>query len=156
MAIALALAAFVLAVFLHGLAIRVPLRLDSVRRFLLVGIPLGLVLVAVSLDCFGPSIPGFAAILLYALLCELYIFCFTLVLSSVSATMLIMLRQGPVQASALASVYDPQEMVKLRLDRLLKIGLIEQVSGRFSMTRKGERLHRIFGGLRKFFGHEPG
>ena len=28
---------------------------------------------------FGPTIPGLAAILLYALLCELYIFCFTLV-----------------------------------------------------------------------------
>lgn len=156
MAIALALAAFVLSVLLHGLAMRAPLRLDSVRRFLLVGVPLGLALVAVSLACFGLTIPGFAAILLYALLCELYVFCFTLVLSSVSATMLIMLRHGPIQASALASVYDPREMVKLRLDRLLKIGLVERASGRFSLTGKGKRLHRIFRDLRKFFGHESG
>ena len=33
----------------------------------------------------------------YALMCELYIFLFTLVLSSVSATVLIMLRRGPVR-----------------------------------------------------------
>ena len=97
MAIVLALVTFVLAVLLHGLVMRVPLRLDSVRRFLLIGGPLGVVLVAVSLARFGPTLPGISAILLFALLCELYIFLFTLVLSSVSATILIMLRQGPVQ-----------------------------------------------------------
>jgi len=153
MAITLALAAFALAVLLHGLAMRVPMTLDSVRRFLMVGIPLGLGLTAFSLSRFGPTLPGFAAILLYAMLSELYMFCFTLVLSSVSATMLILLRQGPVQASALASVYEPREMVKLRLDRLIKTGFIERASGRFCMTRKGERLHLIFTRLRKFFGH---
>ena len=154
MAIVLALAAFVLAVLLHGLAMRAPLRLDSVRRFLLVGAPLGVALVAFSLAHFGPTVPALAAILIYALLCELYIFCFTLVLSSVSATMLIILRRGPVQASVLASVYDPQEMVKLRLERLLGTGFITRTSGRLSVTGKGKRLHRIFTGLRKFFGHE--
>jgi hypothetical protein len=154
LAIVLALAAFVLAVLLHGLAMRAPLRLDSVRRFLLIGVPLGVALVAVSLAGFGPTLPGIAAILLYALLCELYIFLFTLVLSSVSATMLIMLRREPVQASALASVYEPREMVKVRLDRLIKHGFVERASGRFSVTEKGERLHRIFTGVRRFFGHE--
>lgn len=154
MAIVLALAAFVLAVLLHGLAMRGPLRLDSVRRFLLIGMPLGMALVAFLLARFGPTLPGIAAILLYALLCELYIFLFTLVLSSVSATMLIVLRRGPVQAPALASVYEPRGMVKLRLDRLLKNGLVERASGRFSVTTRGQRLHRIFTGLRKFFRHE--
>ena len=140
-----------LAVLLHGLAMRAPLRLDSVRRFLLIGVPLGVALVAVSLARFGPTLPGIAAILLYALLCELYIFLFTLVLSSVSATILIMLRRGPVQPSALASVYEPREMVKLRLDRLLKNDLVERASGRLAVTEKGERLHRSFTGLRRFF-----
>lgn len=154
MALALALVGFALAVLLHGLAMRVPLRLDSVRRFLLIGVPLGAALVAVSLARFGPTIPGIAAILLYALLCELYIFLFTLVLSSVSATMLIMLRRAPVQASALASVYEPREMVNLRLDRLRKNGLVERASGHFCLTGKGERLHRMFSILRRFFGHE--
>jgi|SRR5579859_2892581 len=153
MAITLALAAFVVAVLLHGLAMRAPMLLDSVRRFLMGGIPLGVGLTAFLLSRFGLTLPGFAAILLYAMLCELYMFCFTLAISSVSATMLIMLRQGPVQASALASVYEPREMVKLRLDRLLKTGFIERSSGRFFMSRKGERLHRIFSDLRKFFGH---
>ena len=125
MAIALALAAFVLAVLLHGLAIRVPLRLDSVRRFLLVG------------HAARPGAGGGFArllwtvdsrvcrILLYALLCELYIFCFTLVLSSVSATMPSCCGRGRFRLQ-LRLVTTLKTMVKLRLDRLLKIGLIEQ------------------------------
>ena len=156
MAIVPALVAFGLAVLLHGLAMRAPLRLDSVRRFLLIGVPVGVALVTISLARFGPTIPGIAAVLLYALLCELYIFLFTLVLSSVSATMLIKLRRGPVQACALACVYEPREMVWLRLDRLLMNGFIEEASDRLSMTAKGERLHHVFTGLRGFFGHESG
>jgi hypothetical protein len=156
MAIIVALAAFSLAVLLHGLIMRVRMRLDSVRRFLMMGIPLGLGLAAFSLGRFGLTLPGFATILLYAMLCELYIFCFTLVLSSVSATMLILLRQGQVQASALASVYEPREMVELRLDRLLTNGLVQRACGRYSVTKKGERLYRVFAGLRRFFGHESG
>src|SRR6266852_9130409 len=103
---------------------RAPLRLDSVRRFLLIGVPLGVALVAVSLACFGPTIPALAAILLYALLCELYIFLFTLVLSSVSATMLIMLREGPVDAARISSACDPREMVNLRLERMIRVAFI--------------------------------
>lgn len=133
---------------------RAPLGLDSVRRFLLVGAPLGVALVAFSLAHFGPTVPGIAAILLYALLCELYIFLFTLVISSVSATVFIMLRRGPVQASALACAYDPQEMVNLRLEGLLRTKFIERASGRFTVTGRGKRLHCIFTGLRQFFGHE--
>lgn len=153
MTIALALAAFVFAVLLHGLAMRAPLRLDSVRRFLLIGVPLGVALVAVSLARFGPTIPGFAAILLYALLCELYLFCFTLVISSVSVALLILLRQGPIKVSALAATYDPNDMVRSRLDSLAKNGFIERVAGRYGVTAKGRRLHQTFSGLRSFFRH---
>src|SRR5450759_1188454 len=124
------LGCFGLAVFLHGMAMRAPLRGDVVRRFLLVGVPIGGALVVFSVAELGVTVPAFAAILLYALLCELYIFCFTLVISSVSATMLILLRRGAVAASALANTYDPGGMVKLRLDRLIKHGFI---------AREGER-----------------
>ncbi len=151
-----ALAAFVLAVVLHGLVMRAPMRMDSVRRFLLVGVPLGLVLVAYVLVCFGTGLHGFAVILLYALLCELYLFCFTLVLSSVSATMLIMLRNGPVATRALIAVYDPDKMVQLRLDRLLQNGFLEREKGRLTVTVQGMKYHRAFKVLRGFFGHGQG
>lgn len=143
-----------LAVLLHGLVLRAPLRLDSVRRFLLVGVPLGVALVTVSLARFGPTIAGFAAILLYALLCELYIFCFTLVLSSVSATILIMLREGPVNGTRISSALDPREMVNLRLERMIKNSFIERRVGRLLVTEKGMKLQRAFAVLRRFFGHD--
>jgi len=130
---------------------RVPLRLDSVRRFLLIGVPLGVALVTVSLARFGPTIPGFAPILLYALLCELYIFLFTLALSSVSATMLTMLRRGPVLASEFASIYGPREMVMLRLKRIVDNGLIERKAEKLAVTGKGMKVHLIFAALRRFF-----
>jgi len=155
MAILSALTIFILAVLLHGLVMRVPMRMDSVRRFLLVGAPLGLVLVVFAVSRFGFTLPSFAAILLYALLCELYMFCFTLVISSVSVTMLIMLRQGPIENAKLALTYDPHEMVQLRVGRLLNAGFIERSDDRLSVAAKGLKLHRMFTKLRRFFGHLP-
>lgn len=155
MPIIIALAAFVLAVLLHGLVMRAPMQMDSVRRFLMVGAPLGLALVVLALTWFGFTVSGFAAILLYALLCELYMFCFTLVISSVSVTMLILLRQGPIESARLASTYDPHEMVQLRVGRLIDTGLVERNGGRLAVTVKGAKLHRTFTALRRFFGHPP-
>lgn len=153
MPIIIALAAFILAVLLHGLVMRAPMKMDSVRRFLMVGAPLGLALVVFALTLLGFSVSGFAAILLYALLCELYMFCFTLVISSVSVTMLILLRQGPIESAGLASTYDPHEMVQLRVGRLIDTGLVERNGGRLAVTVKGAKLHRTFNTLRRFFGH---
>ena len=65
--------------------------------------PLGGGLLLYSVATLGFTTYAFAPILLYAFLCELYIFCFTLVISSVSVTMLIMLRRGPISSSSLTS-----------------------------------------------------
>jgi len=151
----LGLGAFALAVLLHGFAARVPAKLDSVRRFLLVGMPVGLALVAAAPVAYGPTLRAAAPILLYAFLCEFYIFLFTLTLSSVSATMLIMLRRGPVPPAALASVYKPAEMVQLRVERMQQQGLVRQIDGRLSAADRGRSLHRVFVSLRSFFRHPP-
>jgi len=153
MSILLAIAAFVLTVLLHGPAIRLSLSMNSVARYLLIGFPIGILLVVGAFASFGVTIRAFAAILLYAFLCELYMFIFTLAFSSVSATMLVMLRRGPVQTTALASAYDPRDMVKLRLERLLRIGFVVRDGERLVVTQKGMRYHRIFSSLRRFFGH---
>lgn len=150
-----ALAAFGAAMTFHAIAVRVPMRVDVVKRFLMVGVPIGLGLIALVLARFGLALSSVAAILLYAFLCELYIFCFTLVLSSVSAILLVMLRAGPIEVSALAVVYDPDEMVRVRLDRLLSNDFVEKVHGRLAVTRKGMKFHRAFALLRRMFGHEP-
>jgi hypothetical protein len=130
------------------------MRMDCVRRFLLVGMLVGGGLLTFSALTFGCSIQALAQVALYAFLCELYIFCFTLVLSSVSVTMLILLRGGPVSVSALTTKYDPQGMVDLRLERLVQQGLIVERGGHFAVTPVGMRLHRAFAALQRFFRHD--
>ena len=148
-----ALVTFIVVVVLHGMIMRIHMRMDSVRRFLLVGVPIGLMLVAYIRVSVGLGLHGFAVILFYALLSELYLFCFTLVLSSVSATILIMLRKGHVAKQELIAVYDPDQMVQLRLDRLLQNGFLEGGKGRLAVTVQGMKYHKAFTILRVFFGH---
>ena len=148
------LASFGFAVVLHGLAMRLPLRIDGVRRFLLVGIPTGGVLAVYSIAALGFTSGAFASILLYAFLSELYVFSFTLVLSSVSVTMLMMLRRGALAPTALTRTYDPRRMVTLRLGWLIKQGLVARNGERLGVTARGMRLHTAFGVLQHFFGHD--
>lgn len=155
MSIMVAVGSFGLAVVLHGIAARIPLRTDAVRRFLLVGMPLGGGLLLYSVATLGFTTYAFAPILLYAFLCELYIFCFTLVISSVSVTMLIMLRRGPISSSSLTSAYDPRGMVSLRLERLIKQGFIVREGEHLAITATGMRLNQAFDRLQRFFRHSP-
>jgi len=152
--ILLPLVCFALAVLLHGVTTHIFLRVDSVRRFLMVGVPVGAGLLVVSALTFGFRTFGLAQVALYAFLCELYMFLFTLVVSSVSATILILLRRGPISESTLKAAYDPQGMVRLRLERLIKQGLITKVAEGYAVTAAGARLHRAFSALRRFFRHD--
>jgi hypothetical protein len=149
----LSVVSLVLAVMLHGFSSRIFVQLDSVRRFLLVGLPIGMLLTIAALALYGLTTPALAAVALYAFLCELYIFCFTLAMSSISATMLIMLRQRPLQVADLVNLYKPDEMVRLRVDRLVKTGVIDLSAGRLTLTDRGRRLHAAFSILSRFFGH---
>jgi hypothetical protein len=144
---------FVFAVVIHGLSSRVSVHLDSVRRFLLIGTPIGIVLAILAVTLYGVTVPGLAALALYAFLCELYIFGFTLAISSISATTLVMLRDGPLQLADLTAIYKPNKMVELRVGRLLQTGLLDTESGHLVLTRRGCRLHAAFSTLSQFFGH---
>jgi hypothetical protein len=148
------LGCFAMAVSLHGLAMRLPLRADPLRRFLLAGIPVGVGLMAMCWSTFGFSRRAAAALLLYALLCELYIFAFTLVLTSVSVAMLVLLRKGAIEVSALSNRYEPRGMVQLRLERLLKQQLVTRDGERIVVTAAGRRVLKTSAALRRFFRHE--
>ena len=94
------LVAFLTAVGCHAALLRLPLRGDSVTKFALagglVGLVLGLVVLALS-----PTLAGLAGLVLYAFVCEVYTFLFTLVGSSVSVQILLTLRGGPATAAEL-------------------------------------------------------
>ena len=148
-----AIGAFGLSILLHGVFMRMPVQVDTVKKFLIVGIPLGVLLTSMLLAYLGLTLKTLAAVLMYALLCELYMFCFTLVLLSISANLLIKLLDGPIDLASLTSVDDPKEMVLLRLDRLQKNGFIVRVDGNLALSEKGFKYHESFKSLHSFFGH---
>jgi hypothetical protein len=142
--------AFLGAVTLHALLLRVPLKGDSVTKFALaggtIGIFLGLLILLAT-----PTLPGLAALVVYAFAAELYVFLFTLVGSSVSARILLTLRAGPRTAGELDAVYATAGMVEGRIARLKAVGLLDPETG--AITPRGALLARLFRALKHFFRH---
>jgi hypothetical protein len=141
------------AVLLHGVAMRLPVRMDAVLRFLLVGVPIGIAIVVWAARN-GFTAHALAATALYAFLCELYIFCFTLVIGSISVATLVPLRESDVDETVFLARADTSAMVQVRLARLVKNGFVLRKDGRYALTPKGMRLHNVFTALRRFFRHD--
>lgn len=148
----LALPAFAAAVGLHALAVRLPLRMDSVTRFAIVG---GLVAVLLGLHvlCAGPSLAGVAALAVYAFACELYLFLFASIGTSVSARILLTLRDAPRTAAELERLYASAGMVEARFEKLRAVGLLAPAGS--CLTPRGRCLARLFLVLKQFFRHAP-
>jgi hypothetical protein len=147
------LVCFGLAVLAHVVSCRVRLPLNVLFKFVVVAATIGAVLALVLLPVYGLSIEAFAALLLYALACELYVFVFTFVSSSVSASTLLRLRSGALTDEEIERLYSADYMVESRFTKLLSSGLLRTENGDYALTTRGERLLRVFEGLRSFFRH---
>ncbi len=96
-----------------------------VSRFLAPGLPIGAGATdrAAGAGSRAP-IELIAALLCYALACELYIFLYTMVSSSVTVSLLLRLRHGPADWQQLDADYSDETMVDGRLTKLVANGLI--------------------------------
>lgn len=155
MVVLLAAAFFVAAVVLHAIWCRLSTRLSVVVKFVAVGGLVGLMMAAYLLSAFGASVGMLAGLLGYALACELYIFLFTLILSSVSAIWLRRLHRGSIDTATLAEAYSPAWMVDSRVQRLVDNGFLVQDGETYRLTEKGRGMIRTFGRLRRAFNHAP-
>jgi hypothetical protein len=155
MAVLLAILAFLATVVLHAVACRLPIALSVVLKLVGVGGVVGLALAAVLLVLFGVSIPTLAGLATYALACELYVFSFTLILSSVSAIWLRRLHRGSIETEALAEAYSPAWMVDTRLARLADNAFLDRTADGYRLTEKGRGLMETFKKLRRLFNHAP-
>ena len=144
---------FAMAVAAHGCIARLAWWKDSVSTFLLVGSLLGLILTGHMSAVYGVALPTFAAIAFYAFACELYIFLFTMVMSSVSAKLLMTLRDTVVSDAQIAEMYGADGMVERRLERLRGIRLLNRDGGQWKLSPKGLRLMKAFVALKRFFDH---
>ena len=148
-----ALAAFVFAIFGQSLILRVtPLR-NGMVAFVVAGVPIGLALMAMSLPRL-PADRAMAGTLLYAFLCEVWMFIFSATFSSISANLILHLRKGSLCLADIDHIYDNREMIQRRITWLNHIGAVVARDGQLTPTEKGRRLARLFDALRGFFGHQ--
>ncbi len=135
---------FAIAVALHAVISRLGQRGNRVIQFLACGACAGLLLIVRLRG--SPELGRLAAtasVASYAFLCELYIFVFTLVTSSVSASLLY-----GGSAVLLAPAGD---MVAKRLERMVGAGLVSRDGGSLRLTGKGRGLVRALGAARGVF-----
>jgi hypothetical protein len=127
---------------------------NVVAKFVGVGGILGLVLAGYELAVDGPGVEAWAALLVYVFACELYVFAFTMVSSSVSASLLLALRAGSLSEAEIDRRYSSAYMVESRLEKLRAGGFLGADAAGYALTPKAQRLIRGFGALRRFFGHD--
>lgn len=139
-----------LAVVLHSWVARARPAGNRVRQYLIVGAAAGLTLVCHVAE--NPDLgltARVALILAYAFGCELYIFLFTFVTSSVSVALLVARTAGP--APAASQSLPPADMVLRRLEAMHAAGLLQKSADCYLLTAHSNRLVRLYRGLRAFF-----
>lgn len=146
-------AAVATAVLGQMLLLRLQLISNSVQGFLISGVGIGLCLIVAIFRNYPVNI-AFAGTLLYAFLCELHIFIFTMAYSSVSANLLIRLRHRAMTQAEIDQLYDDRAMIRERLEGLRHTGLIEASGDAWSVTSKGLRLARLVNATQGVFGHQ--
>ena len=138
-------AAFLTSILGHALLRRVAPRTGSVSAFLLAGSLVGALLACELLRQVGATVETFAGLASYAFACELYIFLFSSISSSLSAAYLYHLRSGtlpPGYGSA---------MVERRLARMVSSGILEKTTAGYRATARGAKLLRAYRYCRGFF-----
>lgn len=131
---------------------RLELMRNPLAAFLLSGTVLGVWLMAVLYHGTTPTVMT-TGTLLYALLCELYIFLFTFAYSSVSANLLVRLRGRILQRDVIDHLYESDAMVTQRVRGLIEVGLLTDTDGSIVATPRGKTVATIFATVRRFFGH---
>lgn len=144
---------FLIAVIVHLLCAYTLPSVNRVKSFLIVGILVGLVLGTLAFQRWSPDI-SICALASYALLCELYLFAFTLALGSISANLLLRIRERPLPVVSLNQDYSGELMTALRLERLCASGLLQPGADGWVLTNRGRQITECFSSLREFFRHD--
>ena len=149
----LSLFAWFIAVVGHALLCRSTIHLGVFAKFLLVAATLGVGLGIASLVFFGYKPEALTSILVYAFLCELYAFLFTMTSSSVSASLLLTLAEvSETTEDKIEARYSSGRMVLNRLHKLERSGLLKlNAEGKYGVTRMGYLLIQFLDQARRFF-----
>ena len=149
--LASALFALVAAVIGQVVVARLQFGGSFVARFLLVGGGVGLVMAGSLVRAYGWGVEFWAGVLVYAFACELYVFLVTLVDSSISVSLLLLLRRGSSSRAEIDHLSSSRAMVASRLEKLCVNGLLNCAGSSYALTPRGLRLLVLFRALRVFF-----
>lgn len=145
---------FFIAIFIHALSRRFFPIFGAVSQFFVIGSLVGLFLIAFLGFYYGYILPNaLTALLCYSLLCEVYIFLFSAVLSSISLNLLLRLERGGGTADSISQSFDGESMVVRRIDRMIQADLLQAQGTGAILSPKGKRIFGILTLLRKFFKH---
>ena len=145
-------AIFLLAVIAHAILIRIFPLTGRLVLFIISGSLLGLGLVALIVTEYRFfSVQLFSAISMYSFLCELYIFLFSSLLSSISMNILSMLYGHRKESIDITKIYSGEKMVSIRLERLTKLGMLKEEKQNHSITEKGIRFLHYMEKLQHYF-----
>jgi hypothetical protein len=145
------LAAFVGAVAGHASIRRALPRIGSLSGFVLVGCFLGAGLAVFLVHESRFTLETGAGLASYAFACELYIFLFGSVSSSISASILHQLRSSRLSSGDIEDRFGGTAMVQRRLANLVSAGVLETTAEGYRHTVVGTRLLRAYRGFRSFF-----
>ena len=149
-----ALTALVVSVIVHLCATRLWPRQNHVFTFLISGFVVGVILLLILLKT-RSRLEALEAALIYAFACELYIFLFTFVVTSISVAILVWLKEdGRLPESRMEAAQDDGDFVGGRINRMVESGIFQKKDEQLSLTAKGRILLAAYKGLRSFFGHQ--
>ena len=86
-------------------------------------------------------------------MCAVFLSCLGMSLTSVSASLLLKLRESAMDEDEIGDLYSSELMVSLRLDRMVDGGFLTEEGERLHLTAKGQKMVRTFQFFQKLFRH---
>jgi hypothetical protein len=146
--------ALVLTVLGHAGLTRLPrVPGNMVIKFVVPGLASGSALWVWLVTSSTVLIESVASLVAFAGGCELYVFLFTMVSSSISSQLLLRLSSSAMPETRAAIFAREEAMVTQRVENLLANGFLAATPHGYVLTARGTRLLRVFERLRAFFGH---
>ena len=145
---------FIAAVAEHAILCRLVRPINVVVGFLLSGVLMGMILISHEVVLYGLAIETWTAVFIYAFMCELYIFMITFIRSSVSVSVLLLLRKKTANMAELDRDCNSSSMVNTRLEKLCQIGLLDRSTPGYILTKKGNGIVAVLKVVRRFFSHK--
>ncbi len=150
----LAIIAFTLAIIGQTVLVRWLHRRHAIVAFVCAGVPIGLVLIVALFFSTRSIDTSTSGTLIYAFLCELWMFTLSVTFSSFAAKLMMLLRRGPLTFEEIDRLSDHRSIILDRMNWLAHIGAAIKQNDKLMPTGGGRKLARLFNACRSFFGHQ--